>query len=118
VKQKVVVADDEAAITELVSCVLEAAGFEVISVYDGPEALAAARRENPSLVLLDVMMPGLDGREVSRRLKADSATAEIPVVLFSAANVDVRTLDADAFISKPFDLDTLVGAAARLARPA
>ena len=113
-KLRVLVADDEVDIANLVSYVLEDAGFDVHSVHSGLDALETALRERPDLVVLDVMMPGLDGREVSRRLKERIETCRIPIVLFSAAHVDLATTTADAFLPKPFDLDALVAQAARL----
>jgi CheY-like chemotaxis protein len=115
---RVLVADDEVAIADLVSSVLLDAGFDVLRFYDGASALEAVRRELPDLVLLDVMMPGLDGREITRRLKEGKATSRIPVVLFSALSLDLDSTLADAFIPKPFDLDLLVDQASRLTRSA
>lgn len=112
--KKVLVADDEQAITELVAFALELEGYEVIQASDGPEALRLAGEEHPDLAMVDVMMPGLDGREVSRRLKEDPATADIPVLLFSAApNPDLTRARADGFMSKPFDVDQLILAVKR-----
>ncbi len=118
VRPRLLVADDEVEIANLVSYVLEDAGFDAKPVYNGSDALETALREHPDLVVLDVMMPGLDGREVSRRLKESAQTSRIPVVLFSAANVDLATTTADAFLAKPFDLDVLVAQASRLVRSA
>lgn len=106
---KVLVADDEPAITELVAFALEMEGFLVIQAPDGPEALRLVKEEHPDLAMVDVMMPGLDGREVSRRIKEDPDTAGIPVLLFSAApNPDLSRARADGFMPKPFDVNTLV----------
>ncbi len=102
----------------MVSYVLEDAGFDVLPVYTGFDALETALRERPDLVVLDVMMPGLDGREVSRRLKESVQTSRIPVMLFSAAHIDLASTTADAFLAKPFDLDALVAQASRLLRSA
>jgi len=108
-EKKVLVADDEQAITELVAFVLEMEGYLVIQAPDGPEALRLAREEHPDLAMVDVMMPGLDGREVSRRIKSDPATSDIPVLLFSAApNSDLTEARADGFMPKPFDVNHLV----------
>ncbi|MGE5619452.1 MAG: response regulator transcription factor [Sphingomonadaceae bacterium] len=107
--KKVLVADDEEAITELVAFALELEGFQVIQAPDGPEAVRLAKEERPDLAMVDVMMPGLDGREVSRRLKEDPDTAAIPVLLFSAApNPDLTEAKADGFMPKPFDINQLV----------
>jgi CheY-like chemotaxis protein len=110
-EKKVLVADDEQAITELVAFALEMEGYVVIQAPDGPEALRMAREEHPDLAMIDVMMPGLDGREVSRRIKGDPATCDIPVLLFSAApNPDLTESRADGFMPKPFDVNQLVNA--------
>ncbi len=107
--KKILVADDEEAITELVAFALELEGFQVIQAPDGPEALRLVKEEHPDLAMVDVMMPGLDGREVSRRIKEDPATAHIPVLLFSAApNPDLTEAKADGFMPKPFDVNQLV----------
>ena len=107
--KKVLVADDEQAITELVAFALEMEGYVVIQAPDGPEALRLVKEEHPDLAMVDVMMPGLDGREVSRRIKADPSTSDIPVLLFSAApNPDLSQAKADGFMPKPFDVTHLV----------
>lgn len=109
VEKKVLVADDEQAITELVAFALEMEGYLVIQAADGPEALRLARLEHPDLAMVDIMMPGLDGREVSRQIKSDPRTADIPVLLFSAApNPDLSKAMADGFMPKPFDVTSLV----------
>lgn len=109
VERKVLVADDEQAITELIAFALEMEGYLVIQAQDGPEALRLIREERPDLAMLDIMMPGLDGREVSRRVKSDPETADTPVLLFSAApRPDLTQAKADGFMPKPFDVDQLV----------
>lgn len=108
--QRVVVADDEPAITSLVGQVLRYAGFQVVEVCGGFEALAAAREGNPDLILLDVMMPGLDGREACKILKTDAALCDVPVILFSSADerdLDWRGAGADGFLQKPFSIREL-----------
>ena len=108
-EKKVLVADDEQAITELVAFALEMEGYLVIQAADGSEALRLAKEEHPDLAMVDVMMPGLDGREVSRRIKSDPSTSDIPVLLFSAApNPDLSQAKADGFMPKPFDVTHLV----------
>ena len=103
----VLVADDEPAITDLIAQALGANGFDVITAHDGARALELVRSERPDIVMLDVMMPGVDGREVTRRIKADPSLRGIPVVLFSSideAQVGWRKAGADAFIQKVFDV--------------
>jgi CheY-like chemotaxis protein len=109
--RKVLVADDEQAITELVAFALEIEGFQVIQAPDGLEALRLVKEERPNLAMIDIMMPGMDGREVSRRIKDNPETASIPVLLFSAApNPDIADAKADGFMPKPFDVNQLVEA--------
>jgi CheY-like chemotaxis protein len=109
--RKVLVADDEQAITELVAFALEIEGYQVIQAPDGLEALRLVKEEQPNLAMVDIMMPGMDGREVSRRIKENPETANIPVLLFSAApNPDISEAKADGFMPKPFDVNQLVEA--------
>ena len=82
--KRVLVCDDEPYIVESVSYVVKRAGFEILIAEDGDTALATARREKPDLVFLDIMMPGLSGDEVCRRLKSDPATRQAYVVILTA----------------------------------
>lgn len=111
--RRVLVADDDADIRDLVVFKLEQAGFDVESVDDGIGALERARDSTPDLVLLDVMMPGMSGIDVTRELRADPATARIPVILLTARvqEVDVETgfaTGADDYVLKPFSPRELV----------
>ena len=105
---KVLVIDDEAPIRLLCRVNLEAEGFDVIEAGDGPSGLELARAEMPDAILLDVMMPGLDGWTIAERLLEDEATKDIPVV-FLTARADlrdrVRGIDAGGvdYITKPFN---------------
>ncbi len=109
----VLVVDDDPVIQGLLRVNFEMEGYEVIVAGDGVEGLERARSERPDVVILDVMMPRMDGLEVARQLKADPATAPIPIVLLSAKaqQIDVRAggaAGADAYVTKPFDpLDLL-----------
>jgi len=103
----VLVADDDEDILQLVSFRLERAGYTVVTAGDGQQALAAARQHQPDLAVLDVMMPGLNGYEVTRQLRADPATAAIPVILLTARvqEADVSRgfeAGADDYLRKPF----------------
>ena len=103
----VLIADDDEDILELVSFRLERAGYEVVTARDGAAALAAAQERLPDLAVLDVMIPGLNGYEVTQRLRADDATRDIPVILLTARvqEADVnRGFDAgaDDYLRKPF----------------
>ncbi len=106
-KPCILVVDDEEDILELVHYNLAKEGYQVETVATGEEALAAARRRKPDLVLLDLMLPGLDGLEVCKKLKADPATAPIPIVMLTAKGEDADIvagleLGADDYITKPF----------------
>ncbi|MFW6078524.1 MAG: response regulator [Gemmatimonadota bacterium] len=114
---RVLVADDEPAITDVMAQALGSAGYDVIEAHDGAAALERARREHPDAMLIDVMMPGLDGREVCRRIRDDPALADTPIALFSSMDerdVGWRAAGADAFLQKAFDIFDLPDFVARL----
>src|SRR6201985_2438804 len=105
---RILVVDDIEANVRLLEAKLSAEYYEVITASDGPTALALAASESPDLVLLDVMMPGMDGFEVCRRLKNDPATRHIPVVLVTALDgrgdrITGLEAGADEFLTKPID---------------
>jgi DNA-binding response OmpR family regulator len=107
---RVLVADDEPAITALVAEMLGYAGFTVVQAHGGTDAISLARQEKPDLVLLDVMMPDLDGRDACKVLKMDQALEGVPVILFSSADerdVHWRGAGADGFLQKPFSIRSL-----------
>jgi two-component system phosphate regulon response regulator PhoB len=104
----VLVVDDEQAIRAICRVNLEGDGFSVLEAKDGEEALATIRGQRPSLVLLDVMMPGVDGWSVAERLAEDDRTRDIPVVFLSARAADedrlhAQELGAVGYVVKPFD---------------
>ena len=117
----VLVVDDDPVIVKLLQVNFEMEGYRVITATDGEQGVRRARDEHPDAVILDVMMPGTDGLEVARRLRADPATCALPIVLLSAK---AQTSDilageevADEYITKPFDpLDLLDRVAGLLAR--
>lgn len=103
----VLAADDDPLIRELVQFRLERSGYEVVLASDGDEALRLARERQPALAILDVMMPGLSGYEVTRELRAEEATRGIPVILLTARvqEADVAQgfeAGADDYLTKPF----------------
>lgn len=111
-RSRVLVVDDTADIRLLASYILEAAGHEVLLASDGADGLELARKERPDLILLDVMMPGMDGYEVCTRLKADETTRAIPVIFLSAlSETDAQTrgfeVGAADFVTKPIGMAVL-----------
>ena len=107
---QILVVDDEPAIREFVRSFLEDEGYSVSVGRDGADALHQVRILRPDLVLMDVMMPGLSGREVVRQLQEHPVYGAIPVILMSAAARWDHGVDAPIqFLSKPFDLDRLLG---------
>ena len=116
--QKVLIVDDEVEITDLVSLVLEGDGLSLLVAYDGEEALGIVREERPHVVLSDIMMPRLDGRELCRAIRSDPSTRDTAIILMSAATqVDAGECDADELISKPFDIGFMVDVVHRFLTP-
>jgi DNA-binding response OmpR family regulator len=104
---KILVVEDEESLLKLESILLSSKGYSVTGVMDGKAALEEIKKNRPDLVLLDVMLPEMDGFEVCRRIKEESETAGIPVVMLTAkkSNQDIergRQAGADAYITKPF----------------
>ncbi|MEP6697669.1 MAG: response regulator [Pseudonocardiales bacterium] len=120
-KPRVLVVDDDQVIRQLIGINLELEGFEVHMAADGEEALRLVVDVAPDVVVLDVMMPRLDGLEVARRLRQDPRTRDLRLVLVSARAqaVDLQRGEdsgVDAYITKPFEPDELVAVVRRLAR--
>ncbi len=117
-RPRVLVVDDNLINNELVRFVLEAGGFQVDVAVDAAQALELLAVQPPDLVLMDIQMPGMSGLELTRRLKADSATRRIPVVAFTAYAMkgdEARLRDAgcDGYISKPIDVATFAQSVGR-----
>jgi CheY-like chemotaxis protein len=112
VPTRILIVDDEPAVADLIEAVLRQEGYTVAIARDGAQGLMLARDWNPDLILMDVMLPGVDGGTAIRRLKGDPETAEIPIVAMSAGrNIRRQSEDlseADAALSKPFDIDALL----------
>ncbi|HOT29487.1 MAG TPA: response regulator [Candidatus Ozemobacteraceae bacterium] len=106
-RNKILVADDEPHILRVVKDKLANAGFSVVTASNGEEALESARREKPALVLLDVMMPKMNGFDVCRALRAEAEFKSVPILLLTARGQEIDRhmgLDAGAseYITKPF----------------
>lgn len=118
-KKRILLVDDEVELVEMVKMRLEANDYDVICAYDGQEAVKAARKEIPDLIILDVMIPKLDGYKVCKTLKTDAKCKNIPIALFTARaqESDKKTgkeAGADAYIIKPFEPQTLLSTVKQL----
>lgn len=116
---RVLVVDDDPQVLKLLRVNFELEGYEVMSATNGEEALELVGRDSPDVVVCDVMMPGIDGLEVVRRLRAQPDTAGLPLVVVSAKaqRADVRAglkLGADEYVTKPFDPAELIEIVQRL----
>lgn len=105
--RKILVVDDEAVLVETIAYNLEQAGYQVITAADGASALEATRRETPDLIILDLMLPEMDGLEVCRQLRRDSKTATTPIMMLTAKDDEIDKVvglevGADDYVTKPF----------------
>jgi two-component system alkaline phosphatase synthesis response regulator PhoP len=111
--KKILVVDDEVDLLETLRFPLEMEGFKVLVCYNGEDGLNQARKEKPDLILLDLMLPKLDGYKVCRLLKFDERYKHIPILMLTAKTQEKDKLlgketGADEYITKPFDIDELV----------
>jgi DNA-binding response OmpR family regulator len=112
-KPRILVVDDEPDVIELVRFNLQQAGFEILAAESGDEALQKARANAPDLVVLDVMLPEMDGFEVCKRLRIEAATARLPIIMLTAKAGEVDRIlgleiGADDYLTKPFSPRELV----------
>ena len=112
-KRTILVVDDERDLVDLISYNLTRHGFGVLTALDGNDALEVATKELPDLICLDLMMPGIDGTEVARRLKSDPRTNQIPIVMLTAKGEETDvvvglTIGADDYVTKPFSMKILL----------
>jgi DNA-binding response OmpR family regulator len=118
-RHRVVIVEDEPHIVLSLEFLLERAGYETAAATDGAQGLALVRRLRPDVVLLDVMMPELNGYDVCRAIKADPALAGIPVIMLSAKGQEVEVLrglelGAAAYVTKPFGNTEILDAVRRV----
>ena len=109
----VLVIDDEESIIDLIKLGLKYEGFEVVAASDGEEGIASAQRSNPIFIILDWMLPDMDGLEVCRRLRSNPTTHDIPILLLTAkgevgSRVEGLNTGADDYLTKPFSFEELV----------
>jgi len=108
--------EDDIETIELIKLVLSQRGYEVVGIGRGAEALEAMRQERPDLVLLDLMLPGMDGWEVYRQIKADALLHDIPVIVLTAKTqgidrvLGLHVAKVDGYITKPFHIQELIEA--------
>jgi two-component system, OmpR family, alkaline phosphatase synthesis response regulator PhoP len=112
-REKILIADDEPDLVEVIRFSLELEGIACLVAADGQEALFMARKERPDVIVLDIMMPKMNGFQVARALKADELFKHTPIIMLTARSqaADVRqgeAAGADRYITKPFDLDELL----------
>ena len=114
-KKKILVVDDEPDILRVTSIRLKKLGYNVLTAVDGKQGLDTMRREKPDLVLLDLVMPSMDGAEVCEQLKNDKVLKHVPIILFTAGgspamtDEKVKQFGADDYIVKPFDPEEFRG---------
>jgi DNA-binding response OmpR family regulator len=112
-KEKILVVDDEQDLVKLIRYHLEKDGYKVITAYNGDDALFLTRKERPELIILDLMLPGIDGLEVCRKLKADQELAHPAIIMLTAKGEEADItmglkLGADDYMTKPFSPKELV----------
>ena len=111
--KRILIVDDEPDILRLTLLRLKKSGFEVITALNGSDAIVVAGREKPDLILLDMVLPKMNGSQVCRYLKNHNELSHIPVILFTASSntmtaIRAKKIGADDFIVKPFDPDVLI----------
>lgn len=108
---RILIVEDQADVAQLIEVVLVGEGHTVAVARDGAQGLMMARDWKPDLILMDIMLPGVDGGTLIARLRREAETAELPIIAMSASRtLRERTaeLEADALLSKPFDVDALL----------
>ena len=110
---KILVVDDDAPINELIKINLELQGYEVVQAFNGVEGFAKAKQEEPSLIILDVMMPEVDGYTVAQRIRQCSEISETPIIMLTALSelkdkVSGFNIGVDDYLTKPFEIDELI----------
>ena len=110
---KILVVDDDASINELIKINLELNGYEVVQAYNGIEGFAKAKQEEPALIVLDVMMPEVDGYTVAQRIRQCSEISETPIIMLTALSglndkVNGFNIGVDDYLTKPFEIEELM----------
>lgn len=115
--KKILIVDDDRDIVSAIETILGLENYKIIAAYTGEESIISAKKEHPSLILLDYMLPDMTGKEVVERIRSDDEVKEIPIVLVSATH-GLRQLaqgiQIQGIIEKPFDLDVLTSTVAKI----
>jgi len=109
----ILLVDDEKDLSKAIAFRLEANGYKVLASYDGQDGFEKAKKEKPDLIILDLMLPKMDGYKVCALLKGDTRYSRIPIIIFTARAQDddmnmAKEIGADAYITKPFEPETLL----------
>jgi DNA-binding response OmpR family regulator len=120
-RKRILVVDDERDLVELIGMNLQRNGYETLSAHDGATGLEIARKQRPDMLILDVMMPGLSGRDVTMALKGDPDTAGIPILMLTAKTEETDvivglSMGADDYVTKPFSMKVLMARVAAVLR--
>jgi DNA-binding response OmpR family regulator len=112
--KKILVIDDEPELSKAIAIRLKASGYDVITAQDGVEGLEKAKSSKPDLIVLDILMPKMDGYEVCRLLKFDEKYKSIPIIMLTAKAQDIdraigKKVGADDYLTKPFETQDLIG---------
>jgi DNA-binding response OmpR family regulator len=111
VTRRILIVEDQADVAQLIDVVLKGEGYTVAIAKDGAQGLMLARDWKPDLILMDIMLPGVDGGTLIARLRQEEETADLPIIAMSASRTlrdRTAELQADALLSKPFDVDALL----------
>ncbi len=112
-QRRILIADDEEDVVTALQFALEAEGYECLTAYDGNEAFTKAKKEKPDLIILDIMMPKMNGYQISRLLKFDKRYKDILILMLTARTQEKdqklgEETGADLYVTKPFEIDGLV----------
>ena len=116
-KRKILIVDDDHEIVNVLSIILEEENYDVMKVYKGNDAVTSIRESNPDLVLLDYMLPDINGDEVARIVRQELKKQKLPIILISAAHDGEKVAEKaqmDGYIAKPFEMNILLEKIARL----
>ena len=113
IAKRILIVEDDPSVLRATSFILEKEGYEVLTAVDGLEGLKKAKEDSPDLIILDVMLPGIDGFEICHSLRGEAQTAQLPILMFSAKGQesDKATglkVGADEYLTKPIDREVLI----------